>query len=201
MNAAVRCIGAERRARSQQASRRGAAALHDIARRRVLRWMVAVAMACGAGGAYGADATLDFELSTLGGRTVTLSALAPQPTLVNFWRSDCPPCIRELPLLSRFAQSTAALRVFGVALQSRAETEAQLAATPLAFAVLLGPPDARDTLREWGDTAGAIPHTVVLNADRTVCARRTGEVDQAWLDRVVDACGGAALPPSRSAMR
>jgi thiol-disulfide isomerase/thioredoxin len=41
----------------------------------------------------------DFELPDRMGRRHSLKALAGRAVLLNFWSSDCPPCIEELPSL------------------------------------------------------------------------------------------------------
>lgn len=126
---------------------------------------------------------LDFELSD-GREFIQLSKLPPALTVLNFWRADCPPCVREMPLLAEFAREGKA-RVITVALQRPAETLAAPAAVKAALnppvLALNGPSEPRGLLARFGSTHGALPHTVLLDTRRQICAQRTGEIDQAWL--------------------
>lgn len=47
----------------------------------------------------------DFELPTLDGRTIKLSALRGRPVLVTFWNTWSPTCADELPALVSFYQT------------------------------------------------------------------------------------------------
>src|SRR5574343_114285 len=90
------------------------------------------------------------------------SALAeppPRVTLVNFWRADCPPCVRELPLLNRHAATHPELRVVAIALQTPGESESA-AQRPLPPVLALhGPRQPQGLLARFGNRAGALPHT------------------------------------------
>lgn len=138
-------------------------------------------------------AALDFELSD-GRRFVRLSELPARTTVVNFWRSDCPPCLREMPLLGKFARQGKA-RVVAVAVQKPAETlaapETVLEAIMPPVLALNGPGEPRGLLARFGNPVGALPHTVVLDARRVPCASRSGEIDAAWLDQAMRACAAA----------
>jgi len=126
---------------------------------------------------------LDFELSD-GRRFVTLSSLPAVPTVVNFWRADCPPCVREMPELAALARSGKA-RVITIALQRPSETTAAPAAIQTALQPPLlslhGPSEPRGLLARFGNRAGALPHTVILDTDRRACVQRTGEINHRWL--------------------
>lgn len=132
-----------------------------------------------------AASELDFELAGEKG-FVRLSALPPGYTLVNFWRYDCPPCVKELPELARVARR-GQIRVVTVALQRPSETllapsAVQEALKPPVLA-LYGPGEPRGLLGRFGNFHGGLPFTVLLSPDRQVCARKAGLVDDAWIDR------------------
>lgn len=44
----------------------------------------------------------DFELMSLEGEPVRLSDFAGRTVFINFWRTDCPPCVAELPDFQQF---------------------------------------------------------------------------------------------------
>jgi thiol-disulfide isomerase/thioredoxin len=133
---------------------------------------------------------LDFELSD-GRRFVTLSSLPTMPTVVNFWRADCPPCLREMPELAALARSGKA-RVITIALQRPHETAAApaaiLAALQAPLLSLHGPGEPRGLLARFGNRVGALPYTVILDNQRRPCARQTGEINRHWLDDRLAAC-------------
>jgi thiol-disulfide isomerase/thioredoxin len=131
----------------------------------------------------------DFELASLDGRFVTLSQLPSQVTLVNFWHSECPPCRREMPAIAAFAQTTPSLRVITVALQGRRATERDGELLPRGGLHLLGPANPRPLLARFGNRSGAVPHSAMLDRERRICARRTGEIDGAWLRDAARNCG------------
>ena len=133
---------------------------------------------------------LDFELSD-GQGFVTLSALPAMPTVVNFWRADCPPCLREMPELAALARH-GKVRVITIAVQRPAET----AAAPAEIQAALQPPlhslhspsEPRGLLARFGNRIGALPHTVILDTGRRACAQRTGEINRHWLAASLATC-------------
>lgn len=133
--------------------------------------------------ALGRDA-MDFELSD-GRSFIRLSALPEKVTLVNFWRADCPPCLKELPALARLARSGRA-RVILVAIHKPSEIETMpdsLRAHLRPPAILLyAPSQPQGLLSRFGDVSGALPHSVWLDGRRETCATRTGMIDDAWLE-------------------
>lgn len=129
----------------------------------------------------------DFTLPALdASRSVTLAAL-PGPVLINFWASDCLPCVRELPLLQAQSRRLTGLRFVGIAIDEgrRAAPFARKAGTVY---LQLSAPGRQDLLRQFGNPLGAMPYTVVLNGAHQVCTTRLGAVDAQWLERAAQAC-------------
>lgn len=153
--------------------------------------VLCLALSAGHAGAETVGPALDFELSD-GRGFVRLSALPGRPAVVNFWRTDCPPCVRELPLLSKLAQQ-GEVRVIAVALQrpseiAQAPAALQQALTPPLLS-LHGPREPRGLLSRFGSRHGALPYTVILDDSRRPCAQRTGEIDAAWVSAALARCG------------
>ncbi|OBV38913.1 TlpA family protein disulfide reductase [Janthinobacterium psychrotolerans] len=129
----------------------------------------------------------DFKLPALDASgSVTLAAL-PGPVLLNFWASNCLPCVRELPLLQAQSRRLPGLRFVGIAIDEgrRAAPFARKAGTAY---VQLAAPGRQDLLRQFGNPLGALPYTVVLNGAHQVCTTRLGTVDAQWLERAAQAC-------------
>ena len=120
-----------------------------------------------------------------GGEPLVLATLRGQPLLVNFWATWCPPCVEELPLLSRFHQAQQAQgkrwQTLGLAIDQPSAVQRFLARKPLAFPVGLAGMGGTDLVRSLGNSAGGLPYTLLLGADGHVLARKMGQMHEADL--------------------
>ncbi|MCD8513663.1 MAG: TlpA family protein disulfide reductase [Nitrincola sp.] len=66
----------------------------------------------------------DIILANMQGEEIPLSDFSGQPVIVNFWATWCPPCIREMPLLARYAEKEG----FALVLINQAESVATIQA-------------------------------------------------------------------------
>lgn len=55
--------------------------------------------------AAAADPVGEFSLPDLEGRQQTLAAYQGKWIVINYWATDCPPCLKEIPELERFYQA------------------------------------------------------------------------------------------------
>lgn len=132
--------------------------------------------------------SLDFELAGKAG-FVKLSDLPAKPTLINFWRYDCPECVHEMPLIADVA---AKLQVITIAVHKPSETllapAAMLKELHSAIIQLYAPTQPNGLLARFGDAKQALPHSVILNSKREVCAVNTGGINQEWINQAIARC-------------
>jgi thiol-disulfide isomerase/thioredoxin len=156
----------------------------------VLRGMAALGLVAVCGWAIATPPAMALELPKLDGTAfVRLDDYAGRPVLLNFWGSECPPCIAELPLLFAQAQRHTGLQFLGVAVDQRAAATRFMARLQPTYPQLFASNQPEVLMRRFGNKAGALPFTVVVDARHEVCASRLGEVDAAWIAAAAQACG------------
>ena len=118
------------------------------------------------------------------GTRLALADLRGAPLLLNFWATWCPPCVREMPALDRFAQAHAARgwRVLGLAADKVEPVREFLARTPVSYPIALAGFAGIELSRQLGNDGGGLPFTVVFDRRGRVAARHSGEARPEQLD-------------------
>ncbi len=119
--------------------------------------------------------TLDFE--TPGPDRLAMASLRGKPLVLNFWATWCPPCVREMPALDRFAREHAAQgwQVLGLAADNVQAVRKFLAVTPVGFPIALTGFEGIDLSRRLGNDSGGLPFTLLFGRDGNVRKRHSGE--------------------------
>ncbi|MBP6717440.1 MAG: TlpA family protein disulfide reductase [Rhodoferax sp.] len=127
---------------------------------------------------------LDFALPKEG-PPLDMARFRGRPLLLNFWATWCPPCVEELPLLSRFYSENAAKgwQVLGLAVDQATPVNRFLAKTPVTFPVALAGVPGIEIGKLLGNQRGGLPFTVVLGSDGKVAHRKIGQVSPEDLGR------------------
>lgn len=118
----------------------------------------------------------DFELTSLTGATVRLSDYEGRPVFLNFWRTDCPPCVRELPAFQTFVREQGERGAAVLAINQGEDAE-----TIREFLAEIGISDItvlldKDYTLERDYPVRALPTTYVVDGDGMVQYQKLGEM-------------------------
>jgi thiol-disulfide isomerase/thioredoxin len=129
-----------------------------------------------------------FNLPSLDGSRVDAAQFSGRPMLVNFWATWCAPCRREMPVLQAASERHGgSLAVIGIALDDPEPVSAFVEELGIDYTILVGQDEVLDVQSAWGNDVGAMPYTVLVDAEGVVRWRHYGEVTSSELD---EALGG-----------
>lgn len=115
-------------------------------------------------------------LPDVDGQPVALARLRGHPAVANFWATWCPPCVEEMPELSDISDEFRArqLQIVGIGIDSASNIRQFTRKTPVRYPLLVAGNSGLALMRRLGNTAGALPFTIVLARDGSVAWRTLG---------------------------
>ncbi|KXV10317.1 redoxin [Caballeronia megalochromosomata] len=122
------------------------------------------------------------------GTSQPLAAFKGKPVVVNFWASWCGPCVKEMPALSAMQRDyeKKGITFIGLGVDSEKNVNDFLKKVPVAYPVYVTGFGGADLARSFGNNAGGLPFTVVIDSKGQVRSTKLGEVDPAELKRTLD---------------
>ncbi len=137
----------------------------------------------------------DFSMPDMAGNQRHISEWDGKIVLLNFWATWCPPCRDEVPLLieAQERHGDAGLQVIGISLDERDKVAAFAEDFGINYPLLVHRTAGIDIAREYGDQIGALPYSVIYDAEGRVLAGHTGELHQEDLDRMLKKALGDAF--------
>jgi len=131
----------------------------------------------GVEGAAVGDAQPGFRHGGLDGAWVDATDFEGQLLLVNFWATWCAPCRREMPVLQQASERYGnELAVVGLAIDDLAAVRDFVAELEIRYPIAAGNADVMATQRAWGNSAGALPYTVLVDQGGVIRWQHLGEV-------------------------
>lgn len=107
----------------------------------------------------------DFTLGATTGAKVSAADFDGKVLLVNFWATWCEPCREEMPMLSALHEALAprGFRVLGIALDEVSSAREFAEGLGISYPVLVGMGDVIAVGRRYGNSAGLLPYSVLVD--------------------------------------
>ncbi|AFT87160.1 TlpA family protein disulfide reductase [Paraburkholderia phenoliruptrix] len=128
-------------------------------------------------------------VTTADGKPESLTVFKGRPIVVNFWASWCGPCVEEMPALSQLQRDYAnkGIQFVGLGVDSEKNVQTFLQKVKVAYPVYVTGFGGADLARAFGNTAGGLPFTVVIDANGNIRSTKLGQIDPKILKQTLDA--------------
>jgi peroxiredoxin len=122
----------------------------------------------------------DFSLADLGGAPVAASDFDGGIWLLNFWATWCAPCVDEMPMLAALHRNreSGGLPVVGIALDDPDTAREFVSALGVDYPILVGLTDTMLVGRRYGNRAGMLPYSVLIDGGGIIRWTHLGAVDR-----------------------
>ena len=98
--------------------------------------------------------------------------------VVNFWAPWCGPCVQEMPELNQLALDSAPnnINVIGIGIDSPTNIAEFATRLKISYPLYVAGLSGTELARQFGNSAGGLPYTVLIGAD--------GEVKKTYLGKI-----------------
>ncbi|MFC0694041.1 TlpA family protein disulfide reductase [Paraburkholderia humisilvae] len=129
------------------------------------------------------------SVTNVDGKPQSLSLLKGRPVVINFWASWCGPCVEEMPSLSQLHREYAkkGIEFVGLGVDSDKNIKAFLQKVRVDYPIYVIGFGGADLARAFGNNAGALPFTVVIDAKGVVRSTKLGQIQPNELKATLDA--------------
>lgn len=136
----------------------------------------------------GAADLLSASFPDAAGRPQRLNQWLGKPLVLNFWATWCAPCREEVPLLVEFHQRYApkGVEIVGICADQAVKMLEFASSYRIGYTLLVADASVFTLLRKIGDTAGALPYSVVVDRKGSMAYRRAGALKAGELEKIVD---------------
>jgi thiol-disulfide isomerase/thioredoxin len=116
------------------------------------------------------------RLPDVRGNETPFADVAGKVTVVNFWATWCTPCREEIPDFVKLQEEyrDRGVRFVGIAAEKADKVPAFVREMGINYPILIGEFAAIELSRKLGDKSGALPFTVVIDANRRLVHRELG---------------------------
>jgi thiol-disulfide isomerase/thioredoxin len=107
--------------------------------------------------------------------------------VVNFWASWCPPGVEEMPTLDKLQQEFIQQNVLfvGIGIDSPSNIRQFLEITPVSYPIVIGGIEGSSLAKQMGNSQGALPYTVIINAKGKSTYSKLGKISEEELKKAI----------------
>lgn len=130
----------------------------------------------------------DLALKNLDGQLKPLQFWDKPIQVLNFWAPWCAPCRREIPTLVDLQNKyQASVQIIGLSFDNVQNVVDFTNEYPINYPLLLVENEAAQINGFFGNSQSGLPFTVILNANREIVFRHTGEISGPQLEQEINA--------------
>ncbi|MDD3448262.1 MAG: TlpA disulfide reductase family protein [Gammaproteobacteria bacterium] len=129
----------------------------------------------------------DFSLPDPDGTLHAASDWDGQVLVVNFWATWCPPCRREIPTFIELQQEYGArgLQFVGIAMDEADRVRDFATTLGINYPLLVGEQAVVDAARAYGNEAGLLPYSAVVDRSGKIVFTWAGELTREQAEEVI----------------
>lgn len=127
-------------------------------------------------------------LNDLDGKEHNLSEWRGKVIMLNFWATWCGPCQIEIPYFMKYQQAYAGqgLQIIGIGLDEIKKLRNYARTLGINYPILRADPAQQyELLNQWGDPAGVLPFTVIIDREGRPVFMQIGIFNDEAFDTIV----------------
>lgn len=133
------------------------------------------------------DQRPEFYLADLDGELRNITEFDGNVVMLNFWATWCPPCLKEIPAFQKVYADhrEQGFEIVGVAIDDINAVKSFVELQNMQYPVWQGGSDATQLSREYGNSYGALPYSVIFDRNGKIHTMHSGELSEEKLRRVL----------------